>query len=183
MFRSAVGLLMTIFALALAVPRTSAQSAPPMKSGLWQIRVEREENGKRMAGGAERMKERMKTMTPEKRQQFEEMMKKQGVVLGEDGTKFCYSQRMLERGAWADQGGCKTDFTNRSSTSWKWHSSCPALGYEGDGEAHFSDSGNFVVKSTGVTTSAGTSHTSTSTRTGTWLSADCGDVKPMDAKP
>ena len=183
MFRSAVGLLMTIFTLALTFPCTSAQSAPPMKSGLWQIRVEHEENGKRMAGGAERMKERMKTMTPEKRQQFEEMMKKQGVVLGEDGTKFCYSQRMLERGAWADQGGCKTDFTNRSSTSWKWHSSCPALDYEGDGEAHFSDSGNFVVKSTGVTTSAGTSHTSTSTRTGTWLSADCGDVKPMDAKP
>jgi Protein of unknown function (DUF3617) len=182
MFRSAIGLLITTLALALAAPGTFAQSVPPMKSGLWRIRSEREENGQRMPDGAARMKERMKTMTPEKRQQFEEMMKKQGVVLG-DGTRFCYSQSMLERGAWADQGGCKTDFSNRSSTSWKWHSSCPALGYEGDGEAHFSDSGNFVVKSTGVTTSAGKSHTSTSTRTGTWLSADCGDVKPIDAKP
>src|ERR1035441_7725224 len=41
-----------------------------------------------------------------------------------------------------EPGSVRGDFTNRSSTSWKWHSSCPALGYEGDGEAHFSDSGN-----------------------------------------
>lgn len=39
-----------------------------MKSGLWQIRLERDEDGKRMPDGAERMKEHMKAMTPEKRQ-------------------------------------------------------------------------------------------------------------------
>ena len=184
MFRTARCFLMTICSLALAVPSVSAQPTPPMKPGLWQVHIEREENGQKMPDGAERMKERMKNMSPEEGQRFEEMMKQRGVVLGDGGmTKFCYSQKMVERGAWADQGGCKTDFNNRSASSWKWHSSCPALGYQGDGEARFSDSGSFVVKTSGVTTNAGKSRTSNSTRTGTWLSADCGDVKPMDSKP
>jgi hypothetical protein len=66
------------------------------------------------------------------------MMKQQGVAPGAAGiTKLCYSQKMVERGAWADQGGGKTDYSNRSATSWKWHSSCPGLGYQGDGEASF----------------------------------------------
>ena len=46
-----------------------------MKPGLWQVHIEREENGQKMPDGAERMKEQMKNMSPEERQRFEEMMK------------------------------------------------------------------------------------------------------------
>src|ERR1035438_7700563 len=101
-----------------------------------------------MADASERMKEHMKDMTPERRKQFEEMMKQRGVDPGAGGVvKLSYSRKMVEHGAWADQGGCKTEYSSRSATSWKWHSSCAALGYQGDGEASFPDSENFVVKS------------------------------------
>jgi hypothetical protein len=184
MRRTGLCSLITVCALAFALHGAAAQTTPPMKAGLWQIDVEREENGAKMPDASERMKDHMNNMTPERRKQFEETMKQRGVDPGTAGViKLCYSQKMVEHGAWADQGGCKTDYSNRSATFWKWHSSCPELHYQGDGEASFSDSKNFVVKSSGISTIGGKTRTSTSTRTGKWLAADCGDVKPMDSKP
>jgi len=168
-----------VVCLTLAAP---AQSVPRIKAGLWQIQLEQEENGHKMADASERMKEHMKNMTPERRKQFEEMMKQRGVDPSAGGAvKLCYSQKMVERGAWSDQGGCKTEYSERSASAWKWHSICSQMGYEGDGEASFPDSENFVVKSSGVLTAGGKTHDSRSVRTGKWLSADCGDVKPMDS--
>jgi hypothetical protein len=160
----------------------AAQTAPRIKAGLWEIQVEREENGQKMPDASERMKEHMKSMTPERRKQFEEMMKQRGVDPNAGGAmKLCYSQKMVERGAWSDQGSCKTEYSNRSASAWKWHSICPELGYQGEGEASFPDPENFVVKSSGVLTVGGKAHASSSVRTGKWLSANCGDVKPMDS--
>jgi len=182
MHRTGFCSLMAACALAFAVPGAAAQTTPSVKPGLWQIDIQREENGQNMPDGGERMKERMKKMPPEQRQRIEEMMKQRGIAPGDDGmTKVCYSRKMVEQRAWADQGGCKTDYSNRSATSWKWHSSCPQVGYEGDGEATFPDAENFVVKSSGISTIGGKTHKSNSTRTGKWLAADCGDLKPMDS--
>jgi Protein of unknown function (DUF3617) len=183
MRRTLLRCLFTASALVLAALNAPAQTTPRIKVGLWQIDVEREQNGAKVPDASERMKEHMKDMTPERRKQFEAMMKQRGVDPGAGGVmKLCYSQKMVEHGAWADQGGCKTDYSSRSATSWKWHSSCPDLHYQGDGEASFSDPENFVVKSSGVSTNGGKTSTSSSTRTGKWLSADCGDIKPMDSQ-
>jgi len=183
MHRSKLCFLITACALAFATQGVMAQNPLPIKAGLWQMQVDREDNGQKVADPSVRMQERMKSMTPEQRQQMEEMMKKHGISQGAGGvTKICYSQKMVENGNWADQNLCKIDYSNRSRTSWKWHSSCESVGYQGDGEARFSDPENFVVTSSGVTTIGGKSHTSKSTRTGKWLGADCGDLKPMDSK-
>jgi hypothetical protein len=164
--------------------RAPAQNPAPMKAGLWQIQMEREENGKKMPSASDRMQEHMKTMTPERRKQFEDMMHKQGIDPSAGGVmKICYSQKMVDQGSWTDEGICKTDFSTRTATSWKWHSVCHDLGYEGDGEARFSDRENFVIKSSGVMKKESKTTTSNITRTGKWLSADCGDLKPMDSKP
>lgn len=174
--------LLIVSAVAFASVGAPAQNAPRIKPGLWQIQVERAENGQKLADPSERMKEHMKNMPPERRKQFEEMMKQRGVDPGADGAmKVCYSQKMVERGAWDDQGACKTAYSNRSASAWKWHSVCSKLGYEGDGEASFPDPEHFVVKSSGVSTIGSMRHASTSVRTGKWLSADCGNVKPMDS--
>jgi len=183
MQRTGLGSLLIAGAFSFAALRAPAQTPPRMKAGLWQIHVEREENGAKMPDASERMKDRMKNMTPERRKQFEEMMKQRGVESGAGGViKLCYSQKMVEHGAWADQGVCKTDYSNRSATFWKWHSNCPELHYQGDGEASFPDPENFVVKSSGVSTNGGKTVASKLTRTGKWLSADCGDLKPMDSQ-
>ena len=184
MHRTGLGFLLTAGVLTFAALNASAQTTPRIKPGLWQIQVEREENGKKMPDASERMKDHMNNMTPERRKQFEEMMKQRGVDPGAGGVmKICYSQKMVERGTWADQGTCKTDYSNRSATSWKWHSVCPELHYQGDGEASFPDPEHFVVKSSGVSTNGGKTLNMNSTRTGKWLSADCGDVKPLDSQP
>ena len=184
MRRTGLHFLITACVLAFSGPSARAQTTPTMKPGLWQIHLEREENGQPMPNAGERMQERLKNMTPEDRKRVEEMMRRQGVAPGADGmTKLCYSQKMVEHGVWADQGECKTDYISRSTTSWKWHSSCPGLGYQGDGEATFPDAENFVVKYSGTSTTAGKTRSTKYTRTGKWLSADCGDLKPLDSKP
>jgi hypothetical protein len=168
-------------ALAFAIHGAQAQTEPPMKPGLWQIHIENEINGQKTPD----MSERMKNMSPETRKKVEAAMKQQGVDAGDNGgRKACYSREMIERGRWAEQQlGCKTDYSNHSATSWKWHSSCPQIGYEGDGEAIFSSSENYVVTSSGVMTSGGKARTTRSTITAKWLAADCGDLKPLDLKP
>jgi hypothetical protein len=184
MHRTGLHPLLTASALVCLSLGAAAQAVPRIKAGLWQIQVEREENGQKMPDASERMKEHMKNMTPERRKQFEEMMKQRGVDTSAGGVmKLCYSQKMVERGAWSDQGGCKTEYSTRSASAWKWHSTCAQLGYQGDGEASFTDPENFVVKSAGVLTIDGKAHTSNSVRTGKWISPDCGDVKPMDSTP
>jgi Protein of unknown function (DUF3617) len=173
--------LLIAFAFAVTGLCAQAQTKLPIKQGLWQTRIEREVNGQKPPD----MSERMKNMSPEARAHAEAVMKEHGIDPGADGVrKMCYNQEMIEQGRLAEeQSNCKTNFSSRSTTSWKWHTSCPQLNYEGDGEAVFSDSENYVIKSSGVMTIAGKTRTSQSTTTSKWLSADCGDLKPLQLNP
>jgi len=119
-------------------------------------------------------------MSPETRKRAEAAMKQQGVDASDsDGRRVCYGREMIEQGRGAEQpNGCKADY----SSLWKWHSSCPQIGYERDGEAIFPSSENCVVKSSGVTTDEGKASTTRSTITAKWLAADCGDLKPPEVK-
>ena len=168
-------------ALTVAAHGGQAQTMPPMKAGLWQIRIESEINGQKPPD----MAERMKNMSPETRKNVEAAMKRQGMDAGDSGgRKACYSRETIDRGRWAEQpNGCKTDYSSRTASAWKWHSSCPQIGYEGDGEAVFLSSESYVVKSSGAMTSGGKARTTHSTITAKWLAADCGDLKPVESQP
>ncbi len=75
MHRIDARLLVTVLAITAAGFASQAQTAPPIKPGLWQIHSEREVNGQKQPDASERMK----NMTPEKRAQIEAMMKQHGV--------------------------------------------------------------------------------------------------------
>src|SRR5712691_8295509 len=77
----------------------------------------------------------------------------------------------------------KATFSNRSGSSWKWHTTCPGPGYEADGEAVFPDHENYTVKSTSVTKIGDQVRNSRTTITAKWLGADCGGLKPLEPKP
>jgi hypothetical protein len=173
--------LMIACALTVTAHGAQAQTEPPMKPGLWQIHIDSEVNGQKTPDLAERMK----NMSPETRKKAEAMMKQQGVdASGSGGHMVCYGREAIERGHWAQQpNGCKIDYSSRTASSWKWHSSCPQIGYEGDGEAIFPSSENYVVKSSGTMTSGGKARATNSTITAKWLAADCGDLKPAEVKP
>lgn len=181
MHRTTLRPLITAFAIAAAAFATQAQTAPPIKPGLWQIHSEREVNGQKVPDASERLK----NMSPEKRAQIEALMKQHGVAAGAAGMgQVCYTRETLERSPWADQANdCKATFSNRSGSSWKWHTTCPGPGYEADGEAVFPDHENYTVKSTSVTKIGDQVRNSRTTITAKWLGADCGGLKPLEPKP
>ena len=81
----------TTFAIASATLAAQAQttpSPPPIKPGLWQVHIDREVNGQKMPDASERMK----NMSPEKRAQFEAMMKQHGGGTGGAGSQVCYTR-------------------------------------------------------------------------------------------
>ncbi len=172
-----------MFASALSTPgfAAPAQPAAPIKTGLWQVQSEREMNGQKMPDASERMK----NMSPEKRAQFEAMMKQRGVAAGAAGAvQVCYTREMLERTPWADQQtGCKVSFSHRDATSWKWHATCQQFATESDGEVVFQSRESYTVKVASVSKMGGKVRNSRTTMTGKWLSADCGAVKPLEPTP
>jgi hypothetical protein len=172
----AAGLLLFVVASA------QAQNAPPIKPGLWQVKMERD-------GGPATpdMSERLKKMSPEQRKQVEAMMKERGVDMtggGPGNMRICLTKEQIDRNSWqGEQGNCKTDVTSRSATTWKWRSVCTQPESVTDGEATFSSPQNYVVKARTTTTGqGGEKRTSATTLTSKWVGADCGDVKPMQPK-
>ena len=157
-----------------------AQTAPPIKPGLWQVHMEREVNGQKVPDASERLK----NLSPEKRAQFEAMMKQHGMATSAGGpNQVCYTKEALARSPWADmQTDCKPVFSVQSSSSWKWHTTCPKSGYEADGEASFLDHENYTVKSTSASKIGDTVRNSTTTITAKWWGPIVA-VKPFDPKP
>jgi hypothetical protein len=169
------------FALLVTAFGAQAQTAPPIKPGLWQVHSEREVNGQKVPDASERLK----NLSPEKRAQFEAMMKQHGIESGPgDMRRVCYTRETLAKDPWANSlTDCKATFSSRSSSGWKWHTSCPKSGLEADGEAIFTNQENYVVTSTTVSKTGDTVRNSRTTMTAKWLGSDCGDVKPLDATP
>lgn len=154
-----------------------AQSTPPIKPGLWQVQSEREVDGQKAPDPMERMKD----LPPEARKQMEAMMKKRGVDMGQGGGhKICHSRESLDQGQWkGDSEKCKTDITSRSTSAWKWHSSCTQPELESDGEALFSSPEAYTVKTLMTMKHDGKLQTMRMTLNAKWLGADCGELKPM----
>jgi hypothetical protein len=175
-FTAAAGLV--LFAIASSA---QGQSAPPIKPGLWQVQMERD-------GGPATpdMRERLKNMTPEQRQQVEAMMKQRGVDMtggGAGSMKICLTKDQLSGNSWqGEQAHCKTDVTSRSATAWKWHSVCTQPDSVSDGEASFPNPEHYVVKATTTTTMGAQKRTTKTMMTSKWLGPDCGDLKPIQPK-
>ena len=159
-----------------------AQSAPPIKPGLWQVTAQRVSNGTAVAPP----NDRLASLPPEQRKQVEAAMKARGIdVSGGSGggsgggTKICLSKESLAQGHWQGRAGCKTDVKTRSDKAWAWHSSCSQPASETDGEATFTDAENYVVRTSTVMTLNGQSRTSQNTIAARWLGANCGELKPF----
>jgi hypothetical protein len=147
----------------------------PIKPGLWQIQMERETNGQKSPD----MSERMKNMPPERRAQVEAALKQRGMEATGNTVKVCQTREMLDQSKFVNPlPDCKTTYSSRTNSSWKSHTSCSQLHLESDSEITFSGSENYSMKSTSTIQSAGQTKTTHMTRTGKWLSADCGDIKP-----
>ncbi len=168
------------FAAALVSTLAAAQT-PPIKPGLWEVHSDREVDGKKAAAPADRMK----NLSPAARAQMEAMMKERGIAMGDGGvTRVCLTKESLASGKMqAEAAGCKIDYLTRTSSVWKFHSSCPALKVESDSEMLFSGSESYTMTVSSTLSSATTPRLSKTTMNGKWMGASCGDLKPLSATP
>ena len=126
-------------------------------------------------------------MPPEVRARMEEMMKARGVAMPDanGNRKVCQTKdsfNAADMQALAASAGCTTDYSVQSGNHWKFHSSCPKLQSQSDGEVIFSDAENYSSKVTTTSTLMGKTTTRTRVMSGHWLGANCGDIKPLNAE-
>ena len=124
-------------------------------------------------------------LPPEARARMEEMMKGRGLALPDasGAIKVCVTKEMFESGRWqqmASDAGCTTNFTTQKGSTWKWHSSCPSINSESDGETVFNSPESYRTSLRTTVTVRDKPTTSTRIVSSKWLAADCGDVKPID---
>lgn len=170
------------FAAAMSASTALAQTAPPIKPGLWEVQVERDGAQQKMPD----MNAHLKNMPPAQRQQIEAMMKARGVDMsgGMNKLKICLDKSSLDQGHWQGErdARCKTDMGHSGTNKWTWHSVCGEPYHAvTDGEASFINAESYVVKTTTTMTMHGETKTRQSTIKSTWLGADCGDIKPVQA--
>ena len=168
--------------LALAVAAAGQLPKPPVKPGLWEVRMSvLDADGHEVAAPEQAALSRM---PPEARARMAEAMKARGVSMPDanGATKACLTRELFESGAWqqmASDAGCTTNYSTLSGSTWKWHSSCTALNSESDGETVFGSGESYRTKVTTTMTVQGKVNTSTRIVQGKWLGADCGGIKPL----
>ena len=167
------------FAIApVAVP----PPVPPVKPGLWETRMSALDANGRDVPLPEQAA--MSRLPPEAKARIAETMKAQGLSMPDEkgATKVCFTKETFESGGWqqmASEMGCTMNYSTQSSSTWKWHSSCPSVKSESDGEAVFSSPQSYTVKVTTTAAVMGKTNTSTRVVQAKWLGADCGDIKPF----
>src|ERR1044072_90689 len=168
--------------LALSVVVAGAVPVPPVKPGLWGVKMSvLDADGHEVVAPEQAALSRM---PPEQRARMAEAMKARGLSLPDanGATKACLTKDTFESGAWqqvAADSGCTTNFSTQSASTWKWPSSCPTMKSESDGETVFTNAENYKTKLTTTATVMGKTKTSTRMLQGKWLGADCGDIKPL----
>lgn len=154
-----------------------AQTAPPIRTGLWEINGETGSAG----GPTTSAMERLRKLPPEARQR----MAQRGINLTEDGRlRVCLDRKALDSDAWQGRSDCTTDYSQRSSSVWKWRSTCPRVTVEG--VARFAGPERYSVKTVVTTERQGRQVTGETNVQAKWIGADCGGIKPLasaGAKP
>ncbi len=165
---------------AALAPALAAAQAPPIKPGLWEVRSERKLDGQTAPAPADAMK----NLSPEVRAKIQAQMKANGVAIGSDGAnRLCLDKSSLDAGRWQSRATtCKTDYSTRTASSWKWHSTCTQPESTSDGEAVFANAENYTVITTSTHTYRGEPRTTQMTIRARWLGADCGDLKSVAPK-
>ena len=132
--------LSVLSCFALAGLAAGQLPVPPVKPGLWEARMSSlDANGREMPRPELAALARL---PPEARTQMADAMKARGLSMPDanGATKVCLTKAMFESGSWqqaAAESGCTTNYSTRSGSTWKWHSSCAALKSESDGETVF----------------------------------------------
>ncbi len=179
------------FALA-AITTTCAAVAhaegPPIKPGLWEITSDSQQlNGQPLPDMSARMAEAMKNLSPQMRDQMQAQMKAHGVQIAPAGdsasgvaVRLFITRDMLDQNRWMKTDGqCQNTALTKTGATWNWKFKCTQPPSEGEGSTTFQASDAYVTDMRTTTQRNGQAQTLTMKHHGKWLSADCGDVRPL----
>lgn len=194
--------LMGFLAAAIALPLQADTLKTDMKPGLWEHRIklvggnDLAAQTKQMQQAMEEVKKQMAGLPPEQRKMMEDMMAQQGmkfsdqgvslqdnkVQISKDGTvvKQCITQAQIDKGYVPDTGdSCKPTITQLSKTKFKTTYTCTGQhNATGEGEIEFTSPTRYQGTAYFITQSNGTSQRYETEQSGSWLSSDCGTIKP-----
>jgi len=160
-------------------PAWALAQTPPIKPGLWEAKSEAGADGQKTTQPADRLQ----SLPPAVRAQVEASMKQKGIAMSPGGaSRICFSKESMDPARWGNAASCTTEYSARSSKSWKWHSVCSQPEMTIDGEAIFASPESYAVHTTTTMKRKGEAKTSQRTVRAKWLGADCGDLKPFDPK-
>lgn len=149
-----------------------------LKPGLWEVSHKSEMGGKDLSAQMKKAEEAMKKMPPEQRKMMEQMMKSKGVdVSGGPGKiKVCYTNEMIEkRSLMQGQTNCKIENQKDLSDGISFEFKCE----NGSGKAEYHLKGNTAYNGKmDIQSKRGNMKMNFD---GKFLTADCGDVKPIQS--
>ena len=176
-------LLLAALVLSAALP-AAAQS---LKPGLWE--VTNKMNNPQMDQAMAEMQKQMAAMPPEQRKQMEDMMARQGVRMAAPAAgggmtmQVCMTQEMAARNDVPMQEGCRITNQQRTGNTMRISFTCTKPPSTGETQFTFTSPEAYTMKMTATTTAGGKSEKVNMEGSGKWLSADCGNIKPMAPPP
>ncbi|HPU50669.1 MAG TPA: DUF3617 family protein [Burkholderiaceae bacterium] len=165
-------------ALMLGPLATRVEAQPALKPGLWETQIRNAE----MEAALKQMQQQLAAMPAEQRAQMEKIMSQKGASMGTGGAmRVCHSADSLkQRGPVNDEPGCTTR-TQWAASGGTFEMNCKD-GRTGKGE--FSMTGGDTYRSSfEMNDPKRPGKPFRMEQTGRWVSADCGNLKPVGANP
>jgi Protein of unknown function (DUF3617) len=152
-----------------------AQSGPPLKPGLWEMRSAREVDGRAMTSQADHVK----SLKPEARARVEDLLRHSGTSADNESlavARMCLTGAKLADGRWHGiDSTCAANYSARDDKAWKWHASCRQA--ETDGAVAFSSPEQFLFRTETTYNADGVSRIMKTTANFRWLGEDCGSLR------
>src|SRR5690606_1772779 len=155
-----------------------------MTPGLWEHSFTMTSENGELEKAMREMQKQLANMPEAQRKMIEEMLASQGISKGADGTsvKMCMTKEQIERVEQHQQDEyCTQEIIEQGKNKYKINFNCtgnPPV--HGSGEMHLINPKNYTGNSTFTTETQGKKEVMTMSQVGKWLSADCGNIKPME---
>lgn len=176
------GLIGLLAAVSISVPAAALKIN--MDPGLWEHSFSMTSKDGKAEQTMKEMKAQLANLPADQRKLVEDMMAGQGVSLNDEGAsvKNCMTQAEIDKGQLPQKDdSCTQELTDLGKNKFKVSISCAGNPpSSGTGEIHFSDSKAYTGKSTYTTGVGDQREIMYVDQKGKWLSADCGDIKPVE---
>lgn len=176
-FFYALGIALTIYASTVSAEKLN------MAPGLWEHTYTVKTQSGELEEAMAQMQQQLAALPPEQRKMVEQMMAAQGLGLGETANtvKMCITQGEIDQGVLPQQEGCTQTIIKQTPNRLSVKFSCIDPPASGEGEVHFQGPKQYSGNHKMITqTEDGKPETIEMTQRGRWLSADCGNIRPIE---